>query len=150
MSSAASSTSIPGSAVTTGDELCAETGSFASRPSVSAPSARSRSVTKPQGKPSSSTSTTEPTLRSRMSSATRRTLADGCAVTTLSVITSRISTAATYTCAVAASGDDTLLDEQGRRVQAGAAGIAAGVLTLAGGGVAAWVFSDRPQIAVTD
>jgi MFS family permease len=51
---------------------------------------------------------------------------------------------------VAASGDDTLLDEQRRRVQAGAAGIAAGVLTLAGGGVAAYVYNDLPKVPVLD
>jgi len=51
---------------------------------------------------------------------------------------------------VAATGDDTLLDEQRRRVQAGAAGIAAGVLTLAGGGLAAWVYSDLPTVPVLD
>jgi MFS family permease len=51
---------------------------------------------------------------------------------------------------VAASGDDTLLDEQRRRVQAGAAGIAGGVLTLAGGAIAAYVYSDLPKVPVLD
>src|SRR4051812_3308250 len=160
MSSAASSTSIPGCAVTTGDELCADAGSPEPRPSVRAPSARSRSVTKPASAPCSSTSTTEPTLRSRMSSATWRTVADGLAVTTLSVITSRISTDATYTCAVAATGDDTLLDERtgedvvaderARGRQAAAASIAAGVLTMGGGLVAAAVYSHLPSVHVLD
>src|SRR4051812_40118622 len=48
---------------------------------------------KPTGSPSSPTSTTDPTLRSRMSSATWRTGASGLAVTTDSVMTSRISIA---------------------------------------------------------
>ena len=51
---------------------------------------------------------------------------------------------------MAASGDDTLLDEQRRRVQAGAAGIAGGVLTLAGGAIAAYVYSDLPKVPVLD
>src|SRR5919197_4600180 len=56
-------------------------------------SARSRSVTKPTGwEPS--TSTTDPTLRSRISSAISRTVRSGAAVTTDSVMTSRISTGA--------------------------------------------------------
>jgi hypothetical protein len=46
---------------------------------------------KPIGSPESSTSTTEPTLRSRMSSAMWRTGRSGVAVTTDSVMTSRIS-----------------------------------------------------------
>src|SRR5215213_1766224 len=55
--------------------------------------ARSRSVTNPTGL-RSSISTTEPTLRSRMSSAISRTVRSGGAVTTDSVMTSRISTSA--------------------------------------------------------
>src|ERR671931_2223714 len=56
-------------------------------------SARSRSVTKPTGS-DPSTSTTDPTLRSRISSAMSRTVRSGAAVTTDSVMTSRISTRA--------------------------------------------------------
>src|SRR5687768_6250172 len=85
-----------------------------------------------------------------MSSATWRTEVEGRAVTTPSVITSRISTTATYTCAVATTGDETLLDEQHRRVQAGAAGIAAGILTMAGGALAAYVYKDIPAVPVID
>lgn len=51
---------------------------------------------------------------------------------------------------MAATGDDTLLDEQRRRVPAAAASIAAGVLTLAGGLLAAWVYSDLPTVPVLD
>ena len=54
---------------------------------------RSRSVRKPTGPPSE-TSTTEPTLRSRINSAISRTVASGAAVTTDSVMTSRTSTRA--------------------------------------------------------
>ena len=50
-------------------------------------------MTKPTGS-ASSTSTTEPTLRSRISSAISRTVRSGAAVTTDSVMTSRISTRA--------------------------------------------------------
>jgi MFS family permease len=61
---------------------------------------------------------------------------------------------------VAATGDDTLLDEQGadetllderrRRVQAAVAAIAAGVLTIGGGALAAWVYDDLPTVRVLD
>jgi MFS family permease len=61
---------------------------------------------------------------------------------------------------VAATGDDTLLDEHGadgtllderrRRVQAAAASIAAGVLTIGGGALAAWVYDDLPSVGVLD
>src|SRR5919107_2437637 len=150
MSSAASSTFMPGSAVTTGEDACASAGSVGSRPSVRAPSARSRSVTKPTIAPSSPRSTTEPTLRSRMSSATSRAVAEGCAVTTPSVMTSRISTTAPYTCAVPATADETLADEARRRTQAGAVAIAAGLLTIVSGALAAIVYSDKPTIALID
>ena len=50
-------------------------------------------MTNPTGR-SASTSTTEPTLRSRISSAISRTVRSGAAVTTSSVMTSRISIAA--------------------------------------------------------
>jgi MFS family permease len=51
---------------------------------------------------------------------------------------------------VAATGDDTLLDEQSRRAQAAAASIAAGVLTIAGGAIAAAVYSSLPTVPVLD
>ena len=51
-------------------------------------------MTIPTAVPLSSTSTTEPTLRSRMISATRRTAVWAPAVTTVSVITSRSCMAA--------------------------------------------------------
>jgi MFS family permease len=51
---------------------------------------------------------------------------------------------------VATTGDETLADEQRRRIPAGVAAIAAGVLTLAGGAVTAAVFSDRPKVLVLD
>jgi hypothetical protein len=47
---------------------------------------------------------------------------------------------------VAATADETLADEQRRRVQAGVAAIAAGVLTIGGGIVAAVVYSDLPSV----
>lgn len=61
-----------------------------------------------------------------------------------------MSTPATYTCAVAITPDETLADEQRRRLQAGVAAIAAGVLTLAGGALTAAVFSDRPAVRVLE
>src|SRR5512133_2803688 len=89
----ASVTSMPGAPVTTGLEAWPPAGASPSWPSASTLTARSRSVMKPIGSPASSTSTTDPTLRSRMSSATWRTGASGVAVTTDSVMTSRISMA---------------------------------------------------------
>jgi hypothetical protein len=74
----------------------------------------------------------------------------GWAVTTLSVMTSRISTGATYTCAVPATADETLADEARRRTQAGAAGIAAGLLTIGSGAFAAIVYSDKPSVPVLE
>jgi len=47
---------------------------------------------------------------------------------------------------VATTGDETLADEQGRRVQAGAAAIAAGILTIGGGALAATVYSGLPTV----
>jgi F0F1-type ATP synthase membrane subunit c/vacuolar-type H+-ATPase subunit K len=49
---------------------------------------------------------------------------------------------------VSATADETLADEQRRRVQAGAAGIAAGVLTIGGGVIAAVVYSDLPSVSL--
>jgi MFS family permease len=51
---------------------------------------------------------------------------------------------------VATTGDETLADEQRRRIPAAVASIAAGVLTLFGGVVTAAVFSDRPTVPVLD
>jgi hypothetical protein len=51
---------------------------------------------------------------------------------------------------VAATADETLADEQRRRVQAGAAAIAAGVLTIGGGIVAAVVYSDLPSVPLLE
>ncbi len=51
---------------------------------------------------------------------------------------------------MAPTPDATLADEQRRRVQAGVAGIAAGILTLAGGALTAAIFSDRPTVPVID
>jgi hypothetical protein len=61
---------------------------------------------------------------------------------------------------VAAIGDDTLLDERSgeatlrdersRRNQAAAASIAAGVLTICGGALATWAYSDLPTVPVLD
>ena len=47
---------------------------------------------------------------------------------------------------MAATADETLADEQRRRIQAGAAAIAAGVLTIGGGVLAAVVYSDLPTV----
>lgn len=47
---------------------------------------------------------------------------------------------------MATTGDETLLDEQRRRIQAGVAGIAAGFLTIAGGALAAYVYRDIPSV----
>ena len=65
-------------------------GRLTSRPSATTLIATSRSVMKPTGAPPPSTSTTDPTLRSRISSATVPTGQSGAAVTTDSVMTSRI------------------------------------------------------------
>ena len=51
---------------------------------------------------------------------------------------------------MATTGDETLLDEQRRRTQAGVAGIAAGILTMAGGALAAYVYSDIPAVPVVE
>ena len=51
---------------------------------------------------------------------------------------------------MATTGDETLADEQRRRIPAGLAAIAAGILTLAGGAMAAAIFSDRPRVRVLD
>ncbi len=49
---------------------------------------------------------------------------------------------------MAATGDDTLGDEQRTRVQAAASAIAAGILTIAGGALAAVVYNDLPTVPV--
>ncbi len=49
---------------------------------------------------------------------------------------------------MATTGDETLADEQGRRVQAGTAAIAAGLLTICGGALAALVYSDLPTVPI--
>ncbi len=51
---------------------------------------------------------------------------------------------------MATTGDETLADEQGRRIPAAVASIAAGALTLGGGALAAWVYSDLPAVPVLD
>ncbi len=51
---------------------------------------------------------------------------------------------------MATTGDETLADEQRRRIPAGVAAIAAGILTLGGGALTAAVFSDRPSVHVLD
>jgi hypothetical protein len=51
---------------------------------------------------------------------------------------------------VAATADETLADEARRRTQAGAIAIAAGVLTLASGVLAALVYRDKPTVPVLD
>jgi hypothetical protein len=51
---------------------------------------------------------------------------------------------------VATTGDETLADEQRRRIPAAVASIAAGTLTLGGGALAAWVYSDLPPVQVLD
>ena len=51
---------------------------------------------------------------------------------------------------MATTGDETLLDEQRRRIQAGVAGISAGILTIAGGALATYVYSDIPDVPVID
>ncbi|MEA2192218.1 MAG: hypothetical protein QOI73_2339 [Solirubrobacteraceae bacterium] len=49
---------------------------------------------------------------------------------------------------MATTGDETLLDEQRRRTQAGASAIAAGILTIGGGALAALVYSDLPTVPI--
>ena len=73
-----------------------EAASSGSRPSATTVIARSRSVIMPTGRWSSSTRTTEPTLRSRISPATSRTDPSGETVTTDGVITPRMSMGALY------------------------------------------------------
>lgn len=51
---------------------------------------------------------------------------------------------------MAATADETLADEQRRRTQAGTAAIAAGVLTIGGGIVAAVVYSDLPSVPLLE
>jgi hypothetical protein len=51
---------------------------------------------------------------------------------------------------VPATADETLADEARRRKQAGAVGIAAGLLTIVSGALAAFVYSDKPTIALID
>jgi len=51
---------------------------------------------------------------------------------------------------VATTGDETLADEQRRRIPAAASAIAAGILTLLGGVATAAVFTDRPTVPVLD
>jgi MFS family permease len=51
---------------------------------------------------------------------------------------------------VAATGDETLLDERARRPQATVAAFAAGIFTIGGGLLAAWVYSDLPTVPVLD
>ncbi len=65
-------------------------------------------------------------------------------------MTSRISTDATYTCAVPATPEQTLAEEERRRTKAGAAGIAAGVLTLLGAILAIQGNSGFPTLRVLD
>ena len=57
---------------------------------------------------------------------------------------------ATYTCAVPPTADETLADEVARRKQAGAAGIAAGVLTIVSGALAAIIYGDKPTVPLLD
>jgi hypothetical protein len=51
---------------------------------------------------------------------------------------------------VAATADETLADEARRSKQAGAVAIAAGLLTIVSGALAAIVYSDKPTIALID
>ncbi len=51
---------------------------------------------------------------------------------------------------MATTGDETLADEQRTRTRAGAAAIAAGILTIGGGALTAVVNSDRPRVPVLD
>src|SRR4051794_40960810 len=83
---------MSGSAWMTGEEACSDAGSEAGRPSETTDSAMSRSVINPTGPPRESTSTTDPTPRSRISAATSWTETSGLAVTTDCVITSLTST----------------------------------------------------------
>ena len=84
------------SPVTTGEVAQLLGGRPASPRPASTVIVRSRSVTMPTGRPPSSASTTEPTLRSRISSATWCTGVAGEAVTTSSVMMSRSSTVNRY------------------------------------------------------
>src|SRR5919112_3791525 len=65
-------------------------------------------------------------------------------------MTSRISTDATYTCAVAATADETLAEEWRRRNTAGATAIAAGVLTLVGAMLVLVANQDFPTVALLE
>jgi hypothetical protein len=51
---------------------------------------------------------------------------------------------------VPATADETLAEEARRRTQAGAAAIAAGILTIASGALAVIVYSDKPTVPVLD
>jgi hypothetical protein len=51
---------------------------------------------------------------------------------------------------VPATADETLADEAGRRTQAGAVTIAAGILTIASGAVAVIVYRDQPTVPLLD
>jgi hypothetical protein len=51
---------------------------------------------------------------------------------------------------VPATADETLADEAGRRTQAGAVAIGAGVLTILSGALAAIVYSDKPTVPLID
>jgi hypothetical protein len=61
-----------------------------------------------------------------------------------------MSTTATYTCAVAATPEETLADEARRRTKAGAAAIAAGVLSLAGALITLQAARDFPPVHLVD
>jgi hypothetical protein len=61
-----------------------------------------------------------------------------------------MSTTATYTCAVAATPEETLAEEAGRRTKAGASAIAAGLLTLAGALLTLKAASDFPPVRLLD
>lgn len=69
-------------------------------------------------------------------------------MTTPSVMTSRIFTAATYTCVVAATPEETLADEQRRRTPAAVAAILAGVLSLVASIIAVTADKDFPNVEV--
>jgi len=61
-----------------------------------------------------------------------------------------MSTTATYTCAVAATPEETLAEEARRRTKAGATAIAAGMLTLAGSGLLLAASSDFPSAGLVE